>query len=782
MNGQSMGPVEPWAVRETELKVSRLGQYESVFALANGHVGWRGNLDEGEPHGTPGSYLNGMYEQRPMPPTEHAYGNPESSETMINVTNGKIIRLLVDDEPFDIRYGTLRSHERVLDLRAGVLDREAEWVTPTGSTVRVRSRRLVSFTQRAIAAIRYEVEPLTGRAHVVVQSELVANEELPQGTGDPRVAEAVNSPLVHEADEARADSAILMHRTRLSRLRLAVAMDHQVQCPGQVRHHVESRHDLARLTLSTVLQPGERLVMVKFVAHGWSQVRSWPALYDQVEGALATAALAGWEGLLAEQREYLDRFWDRAWIEVEGDDEVQQAVRFALFHVLQASARAEGRPIPAKGLTGTGYDGHAFWDSEIFVMPVLVNTVPEAAAAALRWRHSTLDLARQRARELGLAGAAFPWRTISGRECSGYWPAGTAAFHINAGIAESATAYARIAADEEFEAAEGLDLLVETARLWRSLGHYDAAGVFRIDGVTGPDEYSAIADNNVYTNLMAQQNLRDAARAVRRHPGRAAGLRANEQEAADWLAAAQAMAIPFDDRLGVHPQAEGFTEHEEWDFAATTPQDYPLMLHFPYFDLYRKQVVKQADLVLAMQFRPDCFTAEQMARNFAYYERRTVRDSSLSTCSQAIVAAEVGHLDLAYDYVGEAVLMDWDDLRHDTTNGLHIAALGGAWLALVWGLGGLRRQGGQLRFAPRLPARLERLAFTVALRGRRLRVEATRSIARYLLMDGGEQVEIIHHGDRVVLSPGEPVSLPIPRVDAGPAPVQPHGRAPVPRR
>lgn len=375
-------------------------------------------------------------------------------------------------------------------------------------------------------------------------------------------------------------------------------------------------------------------------------------------------------------------------------------MRFALFHTLQAGARAERRAIAAKGLTGPGYDGHAFWDTETFVLPVLTYTAPHAARDALCWRHATLDRARQRARLLGFEGAAFPWRTIDGQECSGYWPAGTAAFHVSADIADAVGRYQAAAADPAFEREIGLELLVETARLWRSLGHHDARGGFRIDGVTGPDEYSAVADNNVYTNLMAQRNLRLATDAVERHADRAAELGVDAEEAAAWRDAAQAMLIPFDEQLGVHPQAEGFTEHQRWDFAPTTPEQYPLLLHFPYVDLYRKQVVKQADLVLALHLRGDALSQEQKASNFAYYEPLTVRDSSLSACTQAVIAAEVGNLELAYDYLGEAALMDLGNLEHNTADGLHIASLAGAWIVAVAGFGGMRDHDGVLSFAP----------------------------------------------------------------------------------
>jgi alpha,alpha-trehalose phosphorylase len=770
--------VEPWALHETSLSLDLLAQSESLFALSNGHIGLRGNLDEGEPHGLPGTYLNGVYELHPLPYAEAMYGSPESGQTLINVTNGKLFRLLVDDEPFDVRYGELRAHDRVLDLRAGTLHRTAEWTSPARRTVRVTSTRFVSFTHRAIVGIAYEIEPLDGAANVVVQSELVANEQMPTSAGDPRVAAAIESPLASEDHLCRDAAAVLVHRTRRSGLRVAAAMTHLVSGTSRARVTSETSADSARTVVTDVLDPGQRLRLVKFVAYGWSLERTLPAMRDQVAAALAAAEQTGWDGFLAEQRNYLNEFWARADVEIDGDPELQQAVRFALFEVLSAGARAEGRAIPAKGLTGNGYDGHSFWDTEVYVAPVLTYTVPAAAADALRWRHSVLGAAQRRAADLGLAGAAFPWRTIHGEECSGYWPAGTAAFHINADIADAVIRYVSATGDAPFERDVGVDILVQTARLWRSLGHYDLYGHFRIDGVTGPDEYSAIADNNVYTNLMAQRNLAGAASVCERHSDKARELAVTPEEMANWRAAADRMVIPYDERLGIHPQAERFTDHEIWNFAATSPDQYPLLLHFPYFDIYRKQVVKQTDLVLAMGLCPQAFTAEQKARNFDYYERITVRDSSLSACVQAVLAAEVGHVRLAFDYAAEAALMDLRDLEHNVRDGLHIASLAGAWGAFVLGFGGMRDHGDILDFAPRLPDGLVRLSFSITRRRQCLRVNVTPGAASYALTDRAGTLRVAHYGESLTLTGAEPIERPIPPPPSREPPSQPPGREP----
>ncbi|MFE7126254.1 glycoside hydrolase family 65 protein [Streptomyces sp. NPDC057617] len=768
---------EPWRVRESGLYWDVLAQSESVFALSNGHVGWRGNLDEGEPHGLLGSYLNGVHEKHPSPHAEAGYGDPESGQTVINVTDGKLIRLLVDDEQFDLRYGHLRSHERVLDLRSGLLHRVCEWTSPAGRTVRVRSTRLVSFAQRAIAAIAYEVEPVDDEVRLVIQSELVANEPMAQPSADPRVATALESPLRPEEHVAAGMRLRLVHRTAESNLRIAAAADHIVRGPASTRASSESADDVARVTVVTELKPGETLRLEKLVSYGWSGLRSLPALRDQVEAALSGARSTGWQGLADQQRAFLDDFWGHADVEVDGDAEIQQAIRFALFHVLQAAARAEQRAIPAKGLTGSGYDGHSFWDTEAFVLPLLTFTYPRCVAEALRWRQDTLPAARTRARQLDLEGAAFPWRTIDGAECSGYWPAGAAAFHINADIANAVVRYVSATGDVDFERETGVELLVESARLWHSLGYHDTHGSFHIDGVTGPDEYSALADDNVYTNLMAQTNLRGAADASERHPEQATALGVDEKEIAAWRDAAKAMAVPCNSALGIHEQSAGFTGHQVWDFAGTRPDQYPLMLHFHYLELYRKQVIKQADVVLAMYLRGDAFEEGQKARNFAYYEPLTVRDSSLSACTQAVMAAEVGHLRLAYDYLGEAALMDLDDLEKNTRDGLHTASLAGTWIALVAGFGGMRCHGETLHFAPRLPEKLSRLAFSMHARQRCLRVEITNSHACYTLV-AGEPIEIRHFGEHVTVSRGIPQTRPTKPPTVLPEPSQPSGRRP----
>ena len=556
MNSTDFGfQIAPWELRWCGLDLEALHRTEPIFALSNGHIGLRGTFEDGEPVGAPGTYLNGYYERRALPYAEGGYGYPEDGQTVVNVTDGKIIRLFVQDSPMDMRYGRAVEHERVLDFRAGSLRRNTVWMSPTGLSVRIRSERLVSFTQRAIAAIRSEVQPLDADLDLVVQSGLLANEPVPTRSNDPRLAAALDRPLVADFSAVHGFSAVLAHHTKHSGLRMAAGMDHALQVNAPADCSIASENDLARLTIAVDVAKGDVLQLTKFIAYGWSSRRSTQALWAQVDAALAKpekpAGIPCWHVNATTSM-------PSGHTPILRSTATPNSNRRCASRCSKCCKRApRSKPrYSAKGLTGPGYDGHAFWDTEILVLPMLTHTMPDAAADALRWRYSTLDKAK-RAR----ANSVIPERCsrggrINGDECSGYWPAGTAAVHVSADIAYATAQYIAATGDERFETECGVELLVETARLWASLGHHHTSGEFRIDGVTGPDEYSALADNNLFTNLMAQQNLRDAADACCRHADVARRLQVTDEEATDWRDCADHMMVPYNTELGVHEQAE----------------------------------------------------------------------------------------------------------------------------------------------------------------------------------------------------------------------------------
>jgi len=771
--------LDPWCHRQTGWSPLFAAQDESLLALSNGHLGLRGTLDEGEPNAVLGTYLNGFYETRPIHHADRGYGDPSTDQVLVNVTDGTRIRLVVEGEPLDIRTGTVLEHERVLDLRDGILTRSLHWRSPGGHEVKLRTRRLVSLRHPALAMIEYQVEPITGLLRLEIVSELAVRVGGATQSGDPRAgAQLPSDTLIPKLAEREGRRAVLGHQTRFSGHRLAAGMDHLLlDCPPFSEALVVPDGSMARWTLAATGEPAQPLRLVKLLAYHWSPTDDPRALADGVQRSLDQARSLGFEELATVQRTALDEVWTSADVELDGDPEIQHALRYALFQLHQNSVCAAGHAIPAKGLTGAGYNGHTFWDTEIFLLPLLTLCAPEHAAAALRWRASTLPEAREKALRLGLRGAAFPWRTIGGEECSAYLPAGTAAFHVNADIAYAVARYLGATGDSEFERETGAPLLVETARLWASLGYHDErrGGRFSIDGVTGPDEYSVLVDNNLYTNIMARANLRAAAKVVERLGGESLGV--GPEEVAAWRRAADAMTIPFDHELGIHLQDEDFARHAPFDFDATPPEDYPLLLHAPYFQLYRHQVIKQPDVVLAMALCGESFSPAEKRDNFAYYEALTVRDSSLAAGTQAILAAEVGDVQLAYDYLAEAALLDHHDSAHNTADGLHLAALASGWMAVIFGLGGVREYDGRLSFAPRLPESLRRISFPFRFRGRDLWIETNPAETTYRLRSGAA-LDIHHWGAPLTVTVGHPVVGAIPPALTVPVLRQPTGRAP----
>ena len=663
------------------------------------------NLDEGEPFGLPGTYLNSFYELRPLPHAEVGYGYPESGQTLVNVTDGKIIRLLVDDEPFDVRYGELLSHERELDLRAGRPAPHRRMGVARRATAYACARRGWSPSLSAPPPrSSTRSSPSTGRCVSSSSRSSLPTSRVPLRSGDPRAAALLDSPLQSEEHSSYESRVVLVHSTRLSELRLAAAMDHLVDGPEDTETSTETAPDVGRVTIAGRSRRGRALRVVKFLAYGCSSQRSLPAVSDHVVAALAEARHTGWDGLLASQRAYLDDFWDRADVELEGDPELQQAIRFALFHTLQAGARAEQRAIGAKGLTGPGYDGHTFWDSERFVLPVLTYTAPRAAGDALRWRHTTLDLARERATQLGLARRRLPMADDPRPGVLGLLARGTAAFHIGADIADAVVRYQQRGRRPGLRAGGGSRAARRDGSPLALAGPPRRAGPFPDRRRDRPRRVQRDRRQQRLHQPDGPAEPRRRCRRSRTPSTPCAGSRSRLRGGGVLAARCGDHDRPVGRSARRPPSVGGLHRTPgSGTSPAPRPAQYPLLLHVPYFDLYRKQVVKQADLVLALHARGDAFTAEEKARDFAYYEALTVRDSSLSACTQAVIAAEVGHLELAYDYFGEAALMDLHDLEHNTLDGVHIASLAGAWIAAVAGFGGMRDHDGKLTFAPRLP-------------------------------------------------------------------------------
>ncbi|MDG6106308.1 HAD-IA family hydrolase [Dactylosporangium aurantiacum] len=762
--------VDPWRLRERVYNPGYVEQTETLFAVSNGYLGIRASFEEGEPSFRPGTMLNGFHETWPIVYPEPAHGFATTGQTIVRVPDGTTIRLFVDDDPVTCETTEVRQFDRALDMRRGVLDRSVVHQLPDGRRFRVDTRRFASLAQRHMACLRYEVTALDGPGHLVLSSELLTPRPAAEGqVVDPRqsraLAEGALEPGLERAEGVR---VIRTYRTARGGLVVAAAMDHEFdeRTVTPVRTKLDGHR--AAVAFEAHARPGQTITLTKWLAYHYG-AEDAADLADRAAVTLYRARGAGWASALADHERMVAQFWQRSEVVWDGSPAAQQALHFSLFSILQAALRSEGHGVPAKGLTGTGYEGHYFWDTEAYVLPFLTHTAPNVARSLLMHRIRMLPAARRRAREVGCAGALFPWRTINGDEASAYYAAGTAQYHIDADIAYALAQYVTVTGDTDLLFRHGAELLVETARMWAGLGFLSPrhGGRFVIHKVTGPDEYTTVVDNNLFTNLMAAENLTLAADAVDRVRTQSppdfrrlverTGLR--EDEPATWRRAAERMYLPYDETAGVHLQDAGFLDQAPWDFAGTPPECYPLLLHYHPLVIYRHQVIKQADVVLATVLLPDRFTAHERRRIFEYYDPLTTGDSSLSECIQAIAAADAGKYRSAEEYLVDAAAVDMADTAGNLRDGVHVASAGGTWMAVVYGFAGYRwRPPDGPQFSPMLPTRARRLRFPLMLHGSVLDVDIEEHRVTYTVRSG-DPVTARHRGEPFTVAAGSPVSF-----------------------
>lgn len=719
----------------------------TVTALANGAVGVRGVRDEQHPHGAT-TLLSAVYETSAIDYHERLKGFARTTDTRVPVADSVFIAIAVDGVPIAQAGEAPLACERRLDLRSGRVTRRTLWPSASGP-VMVNAERIVARDGKAVVLSRVTVAPEAGSVRVTIESGLHAPPAAVEQGRDPRIGTANLRPLAIVAVDSAART--LVQRTQASGITVAAACAGAPQ-PAHATATVEGFSE----TIEAMATPDAPVSFVRAVAYA--------AVADTAREDAAAANISA-RTMFDTPSTELEAFWANADLAIDGDAEATLALRFNMFHVFQSCPRDGRIGLAAKGLTGEGYEGHSFWDGEVFVLPMLAVTAPHLARAMLDYRHATLDAARDNARALGHdRGALFAWRTISGHEASAHYPSGSAQYHINADVAFAIGLYDAATGDTGFLIDKGGEMLAETARIWMQVGHFasDGSGEFRILGVTGPDEYTALIDNNWYTNRMAQAHLRLAAdtadRLAREAPDRwvttcvRIGLTADE--IARWRAAADAMRLPFDAARGLDAQDDSFLDKPEWDIAGTPANGFPLLLHHHPMTLYRHQVAKQADLVLALVLAGDGVDLTRKTRAFDHYARVTVHDSTLSDASFAILACEVGRMEAAMRHFRAAAFVDLHDLHRNTDHGAHMAAMGGSWQALVWGFGGFRPTGTALRFAPVLPRAWDGYRFTMLWRGTRFAVSVETGAVIYRHLDG-PPLDLAHRDTRFTLASGE---------------------------
>jgi alpha,alpha-trehalose phosphorylase len=761
--------VDPWRLVQTARDAADEARNAVLFSLANGSIGVRAGLEE-RSSASDGTFAAEVWERSAIHYHERHPGFARTTDTRVPVPDATRIAVFLGDDRVDLTQGEWLAFERVLDMRAGCTTRRLCWRSPQGATVEITSRRVVPFAHSGWACIHFEIASIDYSGPVSFESTVRGGTNAAEQGDDPRIGSRSGDSLDTVKVLADMPIAAIVQSTRASSIRVACGQRHRIVCGDLAPTRAGSGSNQVSQRFEGSLAAGTRIAIEKFIVYAWQhgEGRSDDDLLASVGADLGEACDAGFDAIASRQSKDLADFWADADLSIDGDPALEQALRFNLFHVLQSTGRDGRTSTAAKGLAGEGYEGHYFWDTEAFVLPVLVYTAPALARSMLRYRIGTLARARAHAREMNHEhGALYAWRTISGDECSAHYPSGSAQYHINAAIAYALRLYIEATDDWALLIDGGAEMLFETARIWLQIGHFDARrnGAFCIHDVTGPDEYTALVDNNFYTNLMAQRHLRYAVGVARQLAAERRadflalssriGLTVPEVDA--WSCAAEAMYLHEDERAGVFAQDDTFLDKPVWNFATTPAAHHPLLLHYHPLTLYRHQVCKQADVVLGLVLAGEGVDRASKRRNFDYYEPITAHDSTLSASTFGILASEVGHADKAYDFFLDTLRVDLDDLHGNTSHGLHMAAMAGSWLALVWGFAGLRVMEGRLAFAPSLPATWRSYRFRVLWQQRRLQIEVTPTQVRYTLLTGAP-IDISHEGEVLRLEAGSPSS------------------------
>ncbi|MEF7438789.1 glycosyl hydrolase family 65 protein [Paenibacillus lautus] len=753
-----------WNISNPDLSQQALLNMESIFALGNGYLGVRGNFEEGYGDRLStirGTYLNAFHDVIEIPYGEKLFAFPDTQQKLVNNIDAQTVLIYLGDEkePFRLDHGTITAHERRLHMDKGYSERIVQWKSPEGKEIKLTFRRLVSFSHRELFAIDVRMEPVNFNGQVRIVSTVNGKVKNYTNANDPRVGAGHAERMTVIDAGVKGSDAYVVDETMASMLRAACVTRHRLNADADIQLEAGT----GEVTFTAVLPLTGPIHFTKYnlytdsLRHGQEMIERGIQLQEELKDT-------SFEQLLVEQGEYLNDYWKSADVVIQNDDQLQEGIRFNLFQLLQSAGRDKHSNISAKGLSGEGYEGHYFWDTEIYMFPVFLMTQPDIARQLLLYRYSTLEQARDRAREMGhRQGALFPWRTISGTECSSFFPSGTAQYHISADIAYSYIQYYLAEQDRDFLLSYGAEVLIETARLWADIGHY-YNGAFHIDEVTGPDEYTCCVNNNYYTNVMAKHNLKWAAKScaiLESHDAQGfkslcgrLGVTADEISA--WAKAADAMLLPYDEALGINPQDDTFLRKAVWDFENTPEDKYPLLLNYHPLTIYRYQVCKQADTVLAHFLLEDEQSLETIQRSYDYYEGITTHDSSLSSCIFSIMASKIGNMDKAYEYFIETARLDLDNTHGNTKDGLHMANMGGTWMSIVYGFAGMRLKENGLSLSPAIPKDWEKYAFRLNFRGRLIGVSIEKDGVTLEIVEG-ESIEIKLYGEAVTLEAGKPV-------------------------
>ncbi|MDK0839207.1 glycosyl hydrolase family 65 protein [Clostridium perfringens] len=758
--------IEPWNITEEEFLLKNNYRNETTFSLANGYIGTRGTFEEAYDFdvetGLEGNFVNGFYESEHIRYGEWNFGFPTESQSLLNLPNAKIIKLFIEDEEFSMLTGEIEDYKRVLHMKEGRITRDLIWVSPKGKKVKISISRFVSFNNKNLMEIRYKVTPLNFSGNLKFISAIDANVENHTRKTNPLVDYGpFGKRLANDYIDSIKDELYYEGTTLNSELSIACGAVNKISEENFIRKNFKN-YELCGVSYEFYAKENEEIILDKFIAYSTSLDMNCEKLHGFIKAILSDAEEQGYIEAEREQKEYVEEFWRTADVIIEGDNALQQGIRFNLFHLMQSAGRDGKTGMGAKGLSGEGYEGHYFWDTEMYVLPVFVYTKPDLANKLLDYRYFTLDKARERARVLGHdKGALYPWRTINGEEASTYFPLGTAQYHINADIAYAFKLYVDVNDDFHYLKDKAAEVLCETARVWADVGSFSeyVGNKYCICAVTGPDEYNAIVDNNFYTNLMARENLRDAIWALNKikekdklaYDNLVKKLDLKDEEIEYWKKIIENMYFPYDEKRGVYPLDDGFMKRKPWD-DSKIPKEKRHLLYENYHPLFifRQRMSKQADAILAMYLHSNLFSINELRRNYDFYQEVTLHHSSLSTCIFGILASQIGYDEEAYKYFSQSARMDLDDYHNNFYAGIHAANMAGTWQGIVNGFAGLRTNKGILELNPTIPKEWNAYSFKIFYKKNLLEIKISKDEIEIRLLEG-ENLELYVYGEKVYI-------------------------------
>ena len=751
--------VDPWAVIEDRFDPGSGRISESVFSLANEYMGVRGYFDEGySGDRLVGCYVNGLYERMDVQHPQVFKGVITEMGFGVNTVDWLYARISLDGEQLDLARSRFTDFQRSLDLKAGTLTRSFIWHAGQ-KQLRVTFLRFCSMVSGNVVGQRITLEPLNFSGQVTVTSGLDFSppHEIAAGWSQVRRAgekvEGKNFWTVVRKQRAGAQLAV-MGQTERSRqwlyaaCRLGGAELAQVQ-PVEEPQLIALKGDVA-------LKQGQPTSMDKLVFLHWERNGAVPMeqAWSDGQGVVRKNSGLSFQQALDAHTGFWKTMWEQLDIAIDGDDEIQQGVRFSLFQLYSTyQGKDPGINIPCKGMTAEVYFGWMFWDSETYCLPMYVFIDPKAARALLEYRHIYLPQALERARQVDCRGARYPFATIDGTECCGTWQHGDLEIHVDLGITYAVWLYDKLTGDKEFIHARGVEMLLQISRFLASRGEWNPKGKFGFYGVMGPDEFHMMVNNNCYTNVLAKKTfeytLRLAAEMKRDCPrlwkevSRKVGLEASELRG--WKKMARKMIIPYDRKTGLYEQHEGYFGLPEVDVKNIPPEQIPIYKNWAYEKIFRYNMIKQPDFLLLPLFFSAEYDLETKRRNYEYYEARCIHESSLSPGIHSILAAELGKDREAYDFFRYMARLDLDNYNRNSEQGLHITAMSGVWLNVVNGFAGLRTDGAVLSFAPCIPASWNSYRFRLAYRGSVVEVAADRQAVAFKLITG-RPVDVLVYG------------------------------------